>query len=444
MYSPAFSKFVSPPMDYSSHGQEEEEEEEAFIGAGEGDIGDGEVLAVLQGQGMSILRPLFSAGQASTLPSCFHLILAEQEEDSDNTDRVAMEDDTAFEDDSIHTFEGHSAGVFAVAWNPARPEEVATGGGDDKTFVWRVGQEAFEQNRGAVLELRGHTDSITSLAYNYDGTNLATGSMDGTVKVWNADGMCIQTLEGAGEAVEWVQWHPKGGVVLAGADDFTAWMWLAASAACMQVFSGHSGPVTCGGFTPDGKVVVTGGGEGDGTLKIWDPKSGECKFTISGHSFHTLGLTCLDFSADSTVVMTGSEDGTAKLVSLQGGGRVVGTFSGHETKQSIEDVKQLKNLPLAVSAGLDGKLIVWDVATCTARLTCEHPDGVTKIALHPTEALAVSGCLDGGIRCWDLRTGECVKTFWGHTEAIQALSINSDGKMVLSGADDNSCRVFML
>ena len=55
MYSPAFSKFVSPPMDYSSHGQEEEEEDEAFIGAGEGDIGDGEVLAVLQGQGMSIL-----------------------------------------------------------------------------------------------------------------------------------------------------------------------------------------------------------------------------------------------------------------------------------------------------------------------------------------------------------------------------------------------------
>lgn len=62
MYSPAFSKLVSPPMDYSSHGQEEEEEE-AFIGAGEGDIGDGEVLAVLQGQGMSILRPLFSAAK---------------------------------------------------------------------------------------------------------------------------------------------------------------------------------------------------------------------------------------------------------------------------------------------------------------------------------------------------------------------------------------------
>ena len=57
----------------------------------------------------------------------------------------------------------------------------------------------------------------------------------------------------------------------------------------MQVFSGHTGAVRCGGFTPDGKAVVTGGGEGDATLKVWDPKSGNCTGTVQGYGFHEAG-----------------------------------------------------------------------------------------------------------------------------------------------------------
>ena len=57
----------------------------------------------------------------------------------------------------------------------------------------------------------------------------------------------------------------------------------------LQVFYGHTGAVRCGHFTPDGKAVVTGGGEGDATLKVWDPKSGSCTGTIQGHGFHEAG-----------------------------------------------------------------------------------------------------------------------------------------------------------
>ena len=35
--------------------------------------------------------------------------------------------------------------------------------------------------------------------------------------------------------MEWLAWHPRGDVLLAGSDDFTAWMWNASSGACMQV-----------------------------------------------------------------------------------------------------------------------------------------------------------------------------------------------------------------
>ena len=53
---------------------------------------------------------------------------------------------------------------------------------------------------------------------------------------------------------------------------------------CMQVFSGHSGPVTCGGFSSDGKFVVTA--SVDGTAKVWNPKNGKCR-----HSFGNVRLT---------------------------------------------------------------------------------------------------------------------------------------------------------
>lgn len=127
-------------------------------------------------------------------------------------------------------------GVYAVAWCPTQPDLVATGGADDRAFIWRVGQDAYEQTGGATLELGGHSDTVCALAFNAAGDALASGGMDGRVKVWDAaSGRCIQTLEGPGDAVEWVRWHPKGNVVLAGASDFTAWMWLAQTGACMQV-----------------------------------------------------------------------------------------------------------------------------------------------------------------------------------------------------------------
>ena len=59
--------------------------------------------------------------------------------------------------------------------------------------------------------------------------------MAGRVKVWDAHtGALLHTLEGPEEGVTWLQWHPRGSVVLAGSEDFTTWMWNADSAACMQ------------------------------------------------------------------------------------------------------------------------------------------------------------------------------------------------------------------
>jgi WD40 repeat protein len=58
----------------------------------------------------------------------------------------------------------------------------------------------------------------------------------GKVGIWDsATGHCAHMLDGPGGAIEWLRWHPKGDVILAGSDDFTAWLWNAQTGACMQV-----------------------------------------------------------------------------------------------------------------------------------------------------------------------------------------------------------------
>lgn len=53
--------------------------------------------------------------------------------------------------------------------------------------------------------------------------------------------------------LQWVKWHPRGHLVLAGSEDCSVWMWNADKGTYLNMFSGHGATVTCGDFTPDGK-----------------------------------------------------------------------------------------------------------------------------------------------------------------------------------------------
>ncbi|KAG1659219.1 hypothetical protein FOA52_008988 [Chlamydomonas sp. UWO 241] len=368
----------------------------------------------------------------------------EGEDGAGGSGAAPMEDD---EDDSIHVFEGHTDCVLSVAWSPAHADLVACGGQDEVAFVWRAGQDAYSDSAGTMgtAELRGHTDSVVSLKFNAAGSLLATGGMEGCVKVWDVkSGDLVSTLDGPGGSVDWVTWHPKGDVVLAGSEDFTMWMWSAQTGTCMQVFSGHSGAVTAGMFTPDGKHVVSVGGEDDCSLRAWNPKTGDCTTTVSGHGFHETGIVALDVHSDCLTVITGADDGTLKISNI-GNGRVVGALIAEDQDESsVESVGFCKQLPLAASAGIDGNVRVWDMASLSQRGVCKHPDVVTRMVWHPTQPLVFTGCVDGVVRCWDIRTAAPVRVWRGHTAAIQDLAVSPDGGMVLTGSDDNTARVFVL
>ncbi len=119
--------------------------------------------------------------------------------------------------------------------------------------------------------------------------------------------------------MQWLAWHPKGNILLAGTESGSAWMWLTANGTCLQVFSGHEiGQVcTCGGFTPDGKRAVTG--SADGSVRVWNPKTGACELLLAGKYFHESGVSTLALHAEQPLLLTGSMDHTARLVNLASG-----------------------------------------------------------------------------------------------------------------------------
>ena len=88
--------------------------------------------------------------------------------------------------------------------------------------------------------------------------------------------------------------------------------------------NGHSGRVLSVSFSPDGKRIVSGGGD-DKTVKVWDAESGQEILTLTGHSESVNGVS---FSPDGKRIVSGSDDKTVKVWNVESGQEML-TLKGH-------------------------------------------------------------------------------------------------------------------
>ncbi|ORX80566.1 WD40 repeat-like protein [Basidiobolus meristosporus CBS 931.73] len=351
----------------------------------------------------------------------------------DGGEGSSMQEEIDFVDDSVQGFFTHKEPVYCVAFHPTEHHVVMTGGGDDKAYVWRI--DTGEQ----VYEFAGHSDSVTSAKFSADGKYAATGGMDGRVKIWNiGDGSLLNTLEGPDEVV-WIDWHPVGPVIIAGASDGTVWMWHGVTGACMNVFAGHNGPVTCGQFTHDGKKIVTA--SEDCSLIVWDPKTATAIVKVTGDDarFHQDPISCLAINKDDTLIITGSADSTARLINLQSG-NILGSLENHE--EAVEAVGFCDTLPIVATGSIDGKISIWDVTTMRLRGHCQHDDTVIQLKWHKNSHMFTTCSADRTVRVWDARTGNCEHKFQGHEDSVLAFDLSYDGHVTVTGSDDGVALVF--
>jgi WD40 repeat protein len=115
-----------------------------------------------------------------------------------------------------------------------------------------------------------HPEAIRSIAWSPDGTRLATGSADKSIRIW--DGTTLNPLflmEGHQGWVESVAWSPDGITLASASRDGSIRFWDAETGVELHALSGsqgHVGEVVSLAFSPDGRMLVSGGEDG---AKIW-------------------------------------------------------------------------------------------------------------------------------------------------------------------------------
>lgn len=371
-------------------------------------------------------------------------------DDEEDEDVASLEDDKEdqtreVEDSSWLRLAAHEDAVYAVCLRRVGAKLVCvTGGGDDVARLSVAGETE-------EITLRGHADSVTCASLSRSGELVATGSYDGTVRIWNLGGNLERALEGPGE-IEWLTWHPRGDVVLAGSQDSTTWMWLATTGECLRVFAGHDGSVTCGLFTLDGNWVLTG--SADSTARLWSPKKGTCR-----KSFPCGGavVSLVSHPTDSDLLLAAAEDGTARVlhrklekeVAVLGGAvatRSTGDeHSAHETAV-VTAAGFLQGLTWAATGGLDGACKVWDYSTGALRQDVSAGGAVVALCCHPRQPRFYVATAQPRILNIDARTGQTLLELSGFTAPVLALDVdapeNDEAEFVLAAGDDRQPRLF--
>ena len=233
-----------------------------------------------------------------------------------------IETSIELQNDSSAHFDFHKDSIFTIAQHPLDSSIIATGGGDDVTYVFSTQSPSsllptsYESNPQTgrpslqpLAELTGHTDSINTLAFTLpNGSFLLTGGLDGQLRVHSAALPSYPIIAsaqelGKDEDINFLQPcpHPSYPDIFAlGASNGSVWIYAVDAGdestplQILQTYSLHKSSCTAGAWTSDGKLLATV--SEDGSLYVWDVFGEAAASGIAGNagSQAVLGLTSKD------------------------------------------------------------------------------------------------------------------------------------------------------
>ncbi len=364
----------------------------------------------------------------------------------------------------------HSAGVFAVAFDPSG-RRLASGCQDGSVWFWDVatGTSRIASER--------HTGTVWSVAFSPDGRFLASAGDDRCVRVWNADtGRLVRILRKYGAPLRCLAFSPDGKTLAAAGKEGTIKLWNPESGSEIRTLEGNRGGVLALAFAADGRHLASGGA--DRAVRLWDPDSGALLRVLHGHTEDVNGVA---FKPDGTALASVGADGTLRTwdaasgrplaiyypsqknaflgVAFGTGGRLAAasesrmvylwdegllrTFRGHNHR--IQGVAFSPNGKLLASASPDWTVKLWDVdASQESRALPIQSDRVLGAAFSPDGRCITDVALDGTVRRWEVKNGQLLDRWEADLERPRAVAFSIDGRLLASAGRRGSIRCYDL
>ncbi len=348
-------------------------------------------------------------------------------------------------DTCLQTLHGHHNEVCSVAVHPDGRHLVGVSL-DQSVKLW-------DSDTGHCLRTwEGHTDWALPVAFSLDGRTLASGSNDKTVVLWNwRTGEQIRTLAGHGDFIYGVAFSgvcptdrlcqrgaspgENGQWLASGSTDCTARIWEVKTGRCIQVLQGHGDWINAISFHPSAAILATG--SADCTVKLWDCITGQCLHTLSQHSAKVLGVA---FSPDGQHLASCGADQTIQLWDAATGAPLK-MLVGHDSR--VWSVAFSPDGRTLASGSTDKTVRLWEMASGKCFQVLEgHTNWVFAVAFSPDGTRLASAAHDHTMRIWDAATGDCLQICEGHQHLVSSLAFSADGTAIATGSQDQTVRIW--
>ena len=329
-----------------------------------------------------------------------------------------------------------------AAWAP-NGQAIAIAAGDSVSI-----HEVEQFSETAVF--RGHVGNVTSLAWSPDGRYLASGaSNDSIIHVWDVtNNVEAYTLRGHEGWIRNIIFSPDGKRVASGSTDLSVRIWDTASQRTVFTLTGHTDLIGGIAWSLDGKRLATAAR--DGTVRMWDATTGQ---PIDEFAFQTpinandpqknrYWATGLVWTPDGKSLFVGATNGLVTMLNAETG-QTTRTLSGHTSWITIRGLQLNADGTVLYSAGLDGIICVWDVATGTQKATYnQHQLSIFGISLEPNgDRLVSTSDQEGRLLIWDMVNQQIIGTFRVGQGIPTGIRYSNDGKVLAASGFNGMLRL---